>query len=129
MSLFSQILSEMSLSTVSFEHLVLKQGNDRNAKGFTSKAQLVAMIFSHLARADSLREITNGLLCCNGNVRHLKNCFYMSAMLRLNLFTYRPLPEWLDRPYEIPPAVPVPEQQLIFTGGTLSWSAVKIYKY
>jgi len=38
----------------------------------------------------------------------------MSAMLRLNLFTYRPLPEWLDRPYETPPAVPVPEQQLIF---------------
>ena len=66
MSLFSQILSEMSLSTVSFEQLVLKHGNDRNAKGFTSKAQLVAMIFSHLARADSLREITNGLLCCNG---------------------------------------------------------------
>ena len=38
----------------------------------------------------------------------------MSAMMRLNLFTYRPLPEWLDRPYETPPAVPVPEQQLIF---------------
>lgn len=36
----------------------------------------------------------------------------MSAMLRLNLFTYRPLPEWLDRPYETPPAVP--EQRLIF---------------
>ena len=71
MSLFSQILSEMSLSTVSFEQLVLKHGNDRNAKGFTSKAQLVAMIFSHLARADSLREITNGLLCCNGKVKHL----------------------------------------------------------
>jgi IS4 transposase len=38
----------------------------------------------------------------------------MSAMLRLNLFTYRPLAKWLDRPYETPPAVPVPEQQLIF---------------
>ena len=71
MSLFSQILSEMSLSPVSFEQLVLKHGNDRNAKGFTSKAQLVSMIFSHLARADSLREITNGLLCCNGKVKHL----------------------------------------------------------
>ena len=71
MSLFSQILSEMSLYSVSFEQLVMKHGNDRNAKGFTSKAQLVAMIFSHLARADSLREITNGLLCCNGKVKHL----------------------------------------------------------
>ena len=71
MSLFSQILSEMSLSPVNFEQLVIKHGNDRNAKGFTSKAQLVAMIFSHIARADSLREITNGLRCCNGKVRHL----------------------------------------------------------
>ena len=64
-SLFSQILSEMSLSPENFEQLVIKHGNDRNAKGFTSKDQLVAMLFSHLARADSLREITNGLLCCN----------------------------------------------------------------
>ena len=71
MSLFSQILSEMSLSPVNFEQLVMKHGNDRNAKGFTSKEQLVAMLFSHLARADSLREITNGLLCCNGKVKHL----------------------------------------------------------
>ena len=71
MSLFSQILSEISSSTVSFEHLVMKHGNDRNAKGFTSKAQLVSMVFSHLARADSLREISNGLLCCTGKVKHL----------------------------------------------------------
>ena len=71
MSLFSQILSEISSSSVSFEHLVMKHGNDRNAKGFTSKAQLVSMVFSHLARADSLREISNGLLCCTGKVKHL----------------------------------------------------------
>ena len=45
MSLFSQILSEISSSSVSFEHLVIKHGNDRNAKGFTSKTQLVSMIF------------------------------------------------------------------------------------
>ncbi len=42
----------------------MKHGNDRNAKGFTSKAQLVAMVFSHLARADSLREITNVNIRC-----------------------------------------------------------------
>ncbi len=29
------------------------------------------MIFSHLAWVDSLREISNGLLCCNGKVKHL----------------------------------------------------------
>jgi len=61
----------MSLSPENFEQLVIKHGNDRNAKGFTSKDQLVAMLFSHVARADSLREISNGLLCCNGKVRHL----------------------------------------------------------
>ena len=71
MSLFSQILSEISSSSVSLEHLVMKHGNDRNAKGFTSKAQLVAMIFSHLARADSLLDISNGLLCCTDKVKHL----------------------------------------------------------
>jgi len=70
-SLFSQILSEISSSSVSFEHLVMEHGNDRNAKGFTSKAQLIAMFFSHLARVDSLREISNGLLCCTGKVKHL----------------------------------------------------------
>lgn len=71
MSLFSQIIPERSLSSVSLEQLVMKHGNDRKAKGLTSKAQLVAMIFSHLAGADSLREISNGLLCCNGKVKHL----------------------------------------------------------
>ena len=49
----------------------MEHGNDRNVKGFTSKAQLVAMIFSLLARADSPREISNGLLCCAGKVKHL----------------------------------------------------------
>ncbi len=71
MSLFSQIISEMSLSSLSLEQLVMKQGNNRNAKGFTSKTHLVAMIFSHLARADSLREISNGIFCCNGKVKSL----------------------------------------------------------
>jgi len=34
----------------------------------------------------------------------------MAAMLRLNLFTYRPLRDWLDDPYHTPPLVPVPQQ-------------------
>lgn len=157
MSLFSQILSEMSLSPVSFEQLVLKHGNDRNAKGFTSKAQLVAMIFFLLFKLaastigaiykerweielffKTLKQTLNvktfigtsenalriqiwtamiSLLIIRW-LYHLSKMKWsfsvMSAMLRLNLFTYRPLPEWLDRPYETPPAVPVPEQQLIF---------------
>jgi len=50
------------ISSVSFEQLVMKHGNDGNVNGFSSKAPLVATIFSRLARADPLREITNGHL-------------------------------------------------------------------
>jgi len=32
------------------------------------------------------------------------------AMLRMNLFTYRDLKAWLDRPFETPPAIPIDEQ-------------------
>ena len=59
-SLFSQILSVI-LDGASFERLVVKHDSDRGAKGFTSRMQLVSMLFSHLARADSLREIVTGL--------------------------------------------------------------------
>ena len=55
MSLFSQILSEISSSSVSFEHLVMKHGNNRNAKGLTSQSQLVAMTFATLAYANEHR--------------------------------------------------------------------------
>ena len=82
MSLFSQILSEMSLCPVNFEQLLIKHGNDRNAKGFTSKMKWSFSV--------------------------------MSAMLRLNLFTYRSLLDWLDKPYETPPAVPQFEQLGLF---------------
>ena len=34
----------------------------------------------------------------------------LAAMLRLNLFTYRNLRDWLDDPYQTPPLEPVPEQ-------------------
>lgn len=34
----------------------------------------------------------------------------LAAMLRLNLFTYRDLREWLDDPFRTPPLTPLPEQ-------------------
>ena len=67
--------------------------------GIHVKTQLLVWIFSHLARADSLREITNGLLCSNSNVRYI-NMIQISEMLRLNLFIFRLSPEWFDRPCE-----------------------------
>lgn len=68
--LFSQILNE--ISSTRFAVLTTKMGNDRNAKGFSSWPQLVvSMLLSDLARAESFREITSGLICCSGKIRHL----------------------------------------------------------
>ena len=69
-SLFGQILSEI-FSAVDFEKLVVKHKAELRAKGFRSRTQLISMLFCHLARADSLREIVNGLSCCNGKLVHL----------------------------------------------------------
>jgi hypothetical protein len=68
-SLFSQILHHFPRAE--FESLVKKHKAEYRAKGFSSWAQLVSMIFCHLAGADSLREITGGLQCCLGKIRHL----------------------------------------------------------
>jgi hypothetical protein len=68
-SLFSQILHHFPRSE--FAALVKKHQAESHAKGFTSWAQFVAMLFCHLAAADSLREITWGLQSCLGKLRHL----------------------------------------------------------
>jgi hypothetical protein len=67
--LFSQILN--LISRIEFSRLVVKHGADYGAKGFTSYMQLVSMLFCHLARAESLREICYGLRSCGGKLRHL----------------------------------------------------------
>jgi len=68
-NLFSQLLRE--ISRVEFERQVRRHGAERHAKGFTCWNQLVSMLFCHLAGADSLREICNGLACCLGKLVHL----------------------------------------------------------
>jgi hypothetical protein len=68
-SLFSQILRHVPRDI--FFGLVQKFQSDRYAKGFSSWTQLVAMLFSQLAHADSLREICNGLACCEGKLVHI----------------------------------------------------------
>ena len=68
-SLFSQLLQHMP--RMEFAALVKKHQGERHAKGFTCWTQCVAMLFCHLARADSLREICNGLACCLGKLTHL----------------------------------------------------------
>lgn len=68
-SLFSQLLALFPRSE--FAELVKKHGSERHAKGFNSWAQFVAMMFCQLGRAESLREICNGLACCLGRLIHL----------------------------------------------------------
>lgn len=68
-SLFSQLLQKIPRDM--FDALVQKSRAERYAKGFSSWAHLVAMLFSQLAHADSLREICNGLACCEGKLVHV----------------------------------------------------------
>ena len=44
---------------------------ERHARGFTCWGQFVAVLFCHLGRAQSLREICGGLAASEGKLRHL----------------------------------------------------------
>ena len=68
-SLFSQLLRHIPRSQ--FAAVVARHGGERAAKGFTCRDQLVAMLFCHLARADSLRTICGGLALCLGKLVHI----------------------------------------------------------
>ncbi len=68
-SLFNQLLQHFPRTE--FAALVKKHGAEHAAKGFTCWTQFVAMLFCQLGRADSLREICNGLGCCLGRLVHL----------------------------------------------------------
>lgn len=68
-SLFNQLLQHFPRTE--FAALVKKHDAERAAKGFTCWTQFVAMLFCQLGRADSLREICNGLACCLGRLVHL----------------------------------------------------------
>ena len=68
-SLFNQLLHHFPRSE--FAALVNKHGAEHAAKGFTCWTQFVSMLFCQLGRADSLREICNGLACCLGRLVHL----------------------------------------------------------
>jgi len=68
-SLFSQMLSLVDRHR--FERLVREHKAERAAKGFSCWSQFVSMMFCQLAQAKSLREIIDGLACCEGKVRHL----------------------------------------------------------
>ncbi|MBD3224111.1 MAG: IS4 family transposase [Caldithrix sp.] len=68
-SLFSQLIGFFDRNK--FRCQVVKHKSERYSKGFKSWDQFVAMLFCQLAQAKSLREISGGLACCMGKLRHL----------------------------------------------------------
>lgn len=55
----------------SFRKLVRQHQTDKHSKGLSSWDHLVSMLFCHLAGADSVRDISNGLRSITGNRSHL----------------------------------------------------------
>ena len=68
-SIFSQVLGVFSRAE--FEQAVSHHRAEHHARGFNSWTQMVAMLFCHLGKAQSLREICGGLAACEGKLRHL----------------------------------------------------------
>jgi len=68
-SLFSQLIAFFNRNK--FQSLVLQHNAERYSKGFSCWDHFVAMLFCQLAQAKSLREISGGLACCMGKLRHL----------------------------------------------------------
>jgi len=68
-TLFSQLLQEVNRKH--FKTTVNLYQTDKHSKGINSWTHLVTMLFLHLAKANSIREVTNGLKSITGNLNHL----------------------------------------------------------
>lgn len=68
-SVFQQILN--LFPPAEFAEAVKKHSAERHARGFTCWQQFVAMLFCQLGRAQSLREICDGLASIEGKLIHL----------------------------------------------------------
>lgn len=68
-SFFQQMLD--LFPRTDFERVATEFSAERHARGFTSWEQFVSMLFCHLGRAQSLREICDGLQSIQGKARHL----------------------------------------------------------
>lgn len=68
-SVFSQILK--LFPRPEFDQAVRKHRADRHARGFQCWTQFVAMLFCQLGKAQSLREICDGLATAEGKLSHL----------------------------------------------------------
>jgi len=68
-TLFSQLLQQINRNQ--FHKSVNLYQTDKHNKGINSWTHLVTMLFLHLAKANSIREVTNGLKSITGNLNHL----------------------------------------------------------
>jgi Domain of unknown function (DUF4372) len=68
-SLFCQVL--LLVNRHQFAGRVKECCAEKAAKGFSCWSQFVAMMSCQLAQAKSLREIIDGLACCEGKLNHL----------------------------------------------------------
>ena len=68
-SIFTQLLQ--LFPRTDFQRVVHETRAERHARGFDSWTQFVAMLFCHLGRAHSLREICGGLASCERKLQHL----------------------------------------------------------
>ena len=68
-SIFNQLLQ--LFSRTDFQRAVVATRAERHARGFDCWTQFIAMLFCHLGKAQSLREICGGLASCEGKLQQL----------------------------------------------------------
>jgi hypothetical protein len=68
-SIFNQLLQ--LFPRTEFQRAVVDSQAERHARGFDSWTQFIAMLFCHLGKAQSLREICGGLASCEGKLQQL----------------------------------------------------------
>ena len=68
-TLYSQILQHLDRRIL--QKSVQKYQTDKYNKGINTWTHLASMLFFHLAKANSIREVVNGLLSIGGNLNHL----------------------------------------------------------
>ena len=68
-TLFSQIIGKLERNI--FKKIVKEKGTDKYQKGFNSWTHLVSMVFCHMAKSMSVRDVSNGLRSATGNLNYL----------------------------------------------------------
>ncbi|MFA0964800.1 IS4 family transposase [Roseivirga sp. BDSF3-8] len=68
-TLFSQIIS--LLPTANFRRIIQHHHSDKHSKGLSTRHHLISMLFCHLAKADSIRDVVQGMKAMSKNIVHL----------------------------------------------------------